>query len=474
MNLDYLAILRAVFESTADGLLLVDNSGKVLDFNKRFQELWRIPPLVLNTHDDEIILNHILDQLLYPEKFIAKVKELYHNPEAISHDQIEFKDGRFFERYSRPLKVGENSIGRIWSFRDVTELKKNQEIFSTITDLSPDIICILSIEGKIKYISKATVHLHGFFPDELVGTMFIERVHPDDKKLFQERLKKFMDEPLSLQTIQYRYLNEDKTYSWMEITGHNQIKNPLINGIVAISRVITDRKNLEENLRNALRLRDDFISIASHELKTPIASIKLQLQMMERSQESSSKAGNLSNLLNQFHSLQALIEDLLSVTKIRTGQLSVHPSRENLSLLVRSIVDKFKYLFSESGTPLELSVEDDLFMDCDAMRIEQVITNLISNALKYAPGTLMVISLKRHKDSIELQVSDHGPGIGPDQHKIIFECFERSAETSKTQGLGLGLFISKNIVEAHGGTLQLVSEKGQGASFIVKLPATDQ
>ena len=470
MNLDHVAILKAVFESTADGLLLVGNDGKVLEFNQRFNQLWRIPQSILDTHDDETMLNFILDQLLYPEEFIAKVHELYHDPEAISHDEIEFKDGRYFERYSRPLKMGEKSFGRLWRFRDVTELKKNQEIFSTITELSPDIICLLNNEGKILYISKASSHIHGLTPDDLIGRQMMDRIHPDDKYRFSEMFKKLNEDPEPLQTIQFQYLNRDHTYSWMEMTLNNQLKNPLINSIVAISRVITERKELEDNLKNALRLRDDFIAIASHELKTPIASIKLPLQMMGRKKETSSMPDNLSRIMEQFHSLQALIEDLLSVTRIRTGQLSVHPSKENLSLLVHSILEKFRHLFSASGSPLELQIEDNVLVNCDAIRMEQVITNLISNSLKYAPGTLISISLKKLNESVELHIQDHGPGIGPEQHESIFKCFERSSETAEVSGLGLGLYISKSIVEAHGGSIKLMSEKGKGACFIVTLP----
>lgn len=118
---DALSLLQATLESTEDGILVVDRSSKIVKFNNRFLKMWRIPQDIVATHDDDKAITFVLSQLVEPDAFVAKVKELYSKPEAESFDTLNFKDGRVFERYSIPQKIGENIVGRVWSFRDVTE-----------------------------------------------------------------------------------------------------------------------------------------------------------------------------------------------------------------------------------------------------------------------------------------------------------------------------------------------------------------
>ena len=151
------SILRATLESTADGIMVVSRQGRVVSFNQRFQELCRIPDSLMNAQDDNRILGHIVDQVEDPETFLRKVGDLYDQPDAVDHDIIEFKDGRIFERYSIPQRIGNKYVGRVWSFRDITANKKAekdlQESFSSLRKALDGIIqaVALTVEKRDPY-----------------------------------------------------------------------------------------------------------------------------------------------------------------------------------------------------------------------------------------------------------------------------------------------------------------------------------
>jgi|SRR5579884_245687 len=122
-----LSLMNAALESTTDGLLIVDREGKIRTFNRKFVEMWQIPPPIVDSREDDQALNYVLEQLKEPEQFLAKVRELYSQPNAESYDILEFKDGKVFERYSRPQQIGKTSVGRVWTFRDITERRRNEK-----------------------------------------------------------------------------------------------------------------------------------------------------------------------------------------------------------------------------------------------------------------------------------------------------------------------------------------------------------
>ena len=239
-----------------------------------------------------------------------------------------------------------------------------------------------------------------------------------------------------------------------------------------------DNAQLYQQAQQAIRARDEFLSIASHELKTPLTPLKLQTQGMRRSLKLGGNAKiepeRLSKMLEisdkQIGRLSKLVDDLLDISRISVGRLNVEPERFELTGLVQEIVERFSAQLKEANCPVELCAKDPITVEWDKFRIEQVIVNLLTNAMKYGIGKPIRIEVLNERGRIKIEVQDHGIGIALKDQAIIFERFERAVSASRFAGLGLGLYIVAQIITAHGGEISVESELGEGSRFIVHLP----
>lgn len=236
---------------------------------------------------------------------------------------------------------------------------------------------------------------------------------------------------------------------------------------------------LYSSAQSAIRARDEFVSIASHELKTPITSLKMQLQMMLRSLKSDNQAPAptsekmikaLTNSSSQVDRLTVLIEDLLDVTRIETGKLTYKFEEVDLSKLMLEVLERFSEEIRYVKSTFHQDLDDNAIVFCDRYRIEQVVANLLSNAIKYGSNNPVHVSIKKGNGEIVISVKDHGMGIIKEMQSKIFERFERAISSTNISGLGLGLYITKQIIDAHQGSIEVESELGLGSTFRVRLP----
>jgi PAS domain S-box-containing protein len=242
--------------------------------------------------------------------------------------------------------------------------------------------------------------------------------------------------------------------------------------------VAIENAYLYQTAQKAIAVRDEFLSIASHELKTPITALKLQVQMTRQSvnlekhlmPEPAKLIKTLDSANDQINRLTSLIEDLLDVTRIESGKISYNLEPLEISSLLRDLTDLYSEHLKNAGCVLNVIKIEKAKILGDRGRIEQVILNLLSNSAKYGQGKPVSLKVETEKDFVRIELTDQGMGIAEDKLGSIFDRFVRAVSSKNISGLGLGLYISREIVKAHHGSIQVESKIGVGTTFIVRLP----
>jgi signal transduction histidine kinase/PAS domain-containing protein len=255
----------------------------------------------------------------------------------------------------------------------------------------------------------------------------------------------------------------------------------LANELGRRAALAVDNARLYEDAQLAIQARDEFLSIASHELKTPLTSLDLQVQSLQRNAlkagiggGADGMAGKLGMIDRQVDRLAGLIENLLDVSRVMGGRLVLDLEDTDWSEVIRDVAARLKDHLADAACPLSLRLEPECVGHWDRLRLEQIATNLLSNAIKYGPGAAIEVALSANADRAILTVTDRGIGIPAEDQARIFKRFERAVSHRHADGLGLGLWIVHQIVTAMGGTVGVQSGTGQGSTFTVILPRLPQ
>jgi PAS domain S-box-containing protein len=344
------------------------------------------------------------------------------------------------------------------------------EYLASIVDSSDDAIIGKTLEGTITSWNRGAERLYGYTAEEAVGkpiSILVPIERPDEVPAILERLRH------GERIDHYKTVRVRKDGQRLEISVTISPVRAADGTIIGASAIARDISEQERAIQEALRLREDFISIAAHELRTPLTTVFARIQLAERrlgrgDYDHNALRRDVEIVRTGAERLRNLLERLLDISRIRSGRLELYREPTDVIALTRRVA---KELGENAGREITVrgpssSVES---ANIDAIRIEEVLTNLIDNALKYGAADQPVeIDIAEGPGLVRVSVSDRGPGVAREERDLIFEPFHRLSRD--TRGVGLGLHVAREIVRLHGGSLTVDERAGSGATFLLVLP----
>jgi PAS domain S-box-containing protein len=340
---------------------------------------------------------------------------------------------------------------------------------AAIVDSSDDAIIGKTLDGTITSWNRGAQRIYGYTADEVVGrpiSILIPQDRPDELPTILARLSRGerIDHYLT------KRVRKDGRSIDVSVT-ISPVKDET-GRIVGASAIARDVSEQQAAIKEAFRLRDQFISVAAHELRTPMTTLYARLQLAERRLVRGDLAADVAlrdiRLVREAADrLKSLVDRLLDVSRLESGQVELERADVDLAAIARSVASM---TLQTSGREARvIGSASGVMARVDPVRIEEVLVNLLDNALKYSPADTPVdVEISAKDDSVRVAVRDRGPGVPPDQRERIFEPFRRAS--SSGPGVGLGLHISREITQLHGGTLTVESPTDGGSRFVVTLP----
>jgi PAS domain S-box-containing protein len=345
--------------------------------------------------------------------------------------------------------------------------------FEQLTESLPQLVWTASVHGHARHLNQRWAEFTGLSLQELHGAGWQRAVHSEDlTKVFEHWRAGAASGSFEAEA---RLRRADGEWRWMLIRGVLIQHDGRRDDWVGTCTDIDAQKQSEQAKTEAIRLRDDFITVASHELKTPLTALQFQMHSLlhvNRKRDSEERpAPQLDRASRQVERLVALVEQLLDVSHFTAGKLSLQLESFDLRDLVAEVADRFADAARKTRSELQLRLpEHSAIGKWDRTRIEQTVNNLLDNAMKYGAGKPVTIELNANAERIALRVRDEGIGMTSEAQARIFDRFERAVPVSHYGGLGLGLYIARQIVTAHGGRLEVESSVGEGSTFTMLLP----
>jgi two-component system, cell cycle sensor histidine kinase and response regulator CckA len=484
------SLIQATLESTADGILVVDNTGIITNYNAQFIKMWNIPENIMTEGKDREVINFVLAQLKSPKNFVSKVNDLYAHPEKESFDVLEFKNGRIFERYSHPQRIDGKPVGRVWSFRDVTQrkiaeeqLQESEERYRNLVEYSPDAIAVHQ-EGKFVYVNPAAMKLLGATTEsQLIGISVIDIIHPDDVEIVRQRVLVGMKERKALPPMEEKLIRLDGLVVEVEVTSL-----PIIfqgkPATQVVTRDITQQKRLQNQVFQSQKIQSigTLAGGIAHDFNNILAIILGYSSTLERNRNDEQKHLEGITAINQAISRgAALVRQIL--TFARKTDIAFAPV--NIPNLLHELLSMLKETFSKTITFTQTYSPDLPDIIADRTQIHQTLLNLCVNARDAMPngGSITIKAepwmkkdvSKRFPSAAEetyvcISVADTGIGMDKAIHNRVFDPFFTTKEKGK--GTGLGLSVVYGVMQSHHGFVDVESSVGKGTTFFLFFPVS--
>jgi PAS domain S-box-containing protein len=361
------------------------------------------------------------------------------------------------------------------------ELRSRAALFQQMLENDLEIHHVVDAEARILYMSPSVEQVLGYRPEELVGTSSVELVHPDDLDPPMRLLGEHERHLGRFHFLEQRIRHRDGTWRRMEVAGKFATSPDGTPVVLVYSRDITRRREAEEErdrqlraVERAVRAREEVMALVSHDLRNPIATVLLSASaLLEAAPQGALRDGEreqLEAITRCCGEMNRLIEDLLDVTRIDEGGIPLTLASWTVTLIVQDALALARPLARERGVALTAQVDAGLPpVSVDRRRVMQVLSTLIANAIRFSdPGGAVALRAARHDGQVALHVADGGAGI-PDEHlPFLFDPFRQGRQGRGS--VGLGLAVSRGIVEGHGGSIWVQSRPGQGSTFSFTLP----
>lgn len=485
-------LMKKIFEHAPMAIGIVEGPEHRLRYlNKRFRYLYDLESFEEGMPVKELLKRkkETEEEAFYRLNLLNKV---YGTGEAfIANEYTTFLDREgtgtpkvaYFNLIFQPLKDESDEVyGLVIAGYEVTEHVKAREqraiskrrLALALEGANMGFWEIDATSNELTYISKQFKSHFGYrYDQEFTYQDFINALHPEDRQYVLDAVdeakleRKYFD-------LEYRVFWPDDSIHWLKARGqwmYDSKGNPTRR--IGITIDITRQKITERRLKEAIKLRDDFFSIASHELQTPITTMKVRGQLFEsRLRESGEQdlASEVAKINQRIDELSKLTGNLLDISRMQEGKLKLDKEVFDLHETINEAVDALSHI---SPHQIQIHGLKHLKIYADRFRIEQVLNNLLENAIKYSPETKKIdIKLSKDAEGIKVSVADFGIGISQDEKRKVFERFFKGKDREKNTypGFGVGLYISNQIIQRHGGTIQVKSNKPRGSVFTLILP----
>ena len=463
--------IEQVLESISDGFCAFDNQYRYKYVNRRAEE-------ILGRRREELLGRPVVEDAPASSQGIAALRKAMEDGETCHAQAFNATLGRWIASDIYPSRDGASIF-----FRDVSASRKAEEgmqRLAAIVESSEDAIVAKDLNGIITGWNAGAERLFGYSAEEVVGqpvSMLMPTEHKTDMAEILERIRR--GERVEHFETERLKKNGERVAVSLSVSPIKDAAGQIV-GAAKIARDITDQKKFQaererlfREAREAVRAREDFLSMAGHELRTPLTTLQFQFHTLRR-RLSAGQPEKLAEILDraraQLERLVRLTEELMDVTRITSGRLTLDREETDLAEIAREAAERYRDAASRAGCEVRIEAPPGATGVWDRSRLDQVMTNLLSNAVKFGKGQPIEIRVEPNGSWTRFTVRDHGIGISQEDQSKIFERFERAVSRRSYGGMGLGLWISRQIVDAHGGKIEVSSEPGRGSTFRVELP----